>query len=103
MTKALVNNIERSPLANALVLHDFGLEEVHFKEAFYAVLDFFKEYELTPTRIDLTGSNGVKGNKLITAKNGIRKLETCDFKGIDGFMARIKVVLDLHQPLPALK
>ncbi|WP_010300865.1 hypothetical protein [Candidatus Odyssella thessalonicensis] len=84
MTK-LVNNIKRGPLANVIALHDFSPNQPqgNVQKWFTYVVEWFRGHGLEPTRIGLTGET-YKGNKTITFRNGLKRLETNEYKDVQG-------------------
>ena len=79
----MINDIKRSSLANALVLHDFQKSSVDLKGWFYSIEEWFQQGDLTPTKMAFTGENGVKGRSNIKFSNGKKRLENCNFEGVD--------------------
>lgn len=80
----MVNDIKRGPLANALVLHEFKRNPIDLKGWFYFVEQWLKQGNIKPTKIDITGKNGVKGRSTIKFEKGKKHLESCKFVGLDG-------------------
>lgn len=72
----MINDIQRGPLANALVLHDFKRDEINWEEWFYYIESWFHKGGLIPNRI-----SGVNG-KTIKFENGKKRLERESFAGV---------------------
>ena len=80
----MTNTHTRSTIANCIVLHDFTRNPGELRGWFEYTLALFDKYGVEPTKADSTGLNGVKGSKNILFKNQKKRLEACDFQGIDG-------------------
>ena len=78
----IFNETPRSDLANAIAFFDFEETNLNLREWFYGVLQFYENHGLVPT---IMSSEGVTGNKYITVKNGIKKLEERQFKDLEDF------------------
>lgn len=77
----MINNIKRGPIANCIALHDFSNEVPDLRQWMEYILAFFNQYGITPIRIS---NIDPKATKTIAFKNGIKKLEACNYEGIDG-------------------
>ena len=80
----MINDIKRGLIANCIALHDFRKNAPDLKKWVEYIVGFFNEYGIIPTKMDITGKNGIKGNSNILFKNGIKKLEACNYEGVDG-------------------
>jgi hypothetical protein len=79
-----INDIRRSKLSNNIALHSFEDNDINLRELISYIESLFLSYNIHPIKVDITGENGVKGNKVILYKNAKKKLELCDYKGVDG-------------------
>jgi hypothetical protein len=73
MTKSLVNNIKRGPLANCIAFHDFKREDVKGKDLFEYLVKFYEKNGLVPNRMALT-IQGINSKTTITFVNGAKRL-----------------------------
>jgi hypothetical protein len=80
----MINTHTRSAIANCVALHDFERNPGDLKGWFEYTLAFFDKYGVAPTKASSSGLNGVKGKKNILFKNQKKRLESCNFQGIDG-------------------
>jgi hypothetical protein len=70
-------------MANCIVLHDFERNSGDLRGWFEYTLALFNQHGVTPTKAASSGSNGTKGKKNLLFKNERKKLELCNFQGID--------------------
>jgi hypothetical protein len=75
LRKVMLNNYKRGKIANAIALHDFANPKpIDVKNWCEYIVKFFEDNGFVPSRMDITGENGVKGRKNITFKAGRKKL-----------------------------
>lgn len=79
----MINPIQRGLLANAIALHDFKKSPIDCKGLFYYAEEWFYQAGLTPTKIGISGEEGVKsGKKTILFESGKKRLEKFNFEGV---------------------
>lgn len=79
----MINDIKRGPIANSIALHDCAISQSKIKNWFEYIVKFFKDNNILPTRIGITGDLYSKSKSTILFKNGMKRLYDNNFESLE--------------------